>query len=518
MRHGSANCADPWHPFFERWAPAGAVLLLLGVSLVVVWGVRYLPMQDYPQNLFQAKLTGEVLSGHGVGVVEGEVYGVHVKATYSVFFLVVWVCEWVMPLWAAGKCAVSLYFVLTAAAAWRLMRFTGREGRPGWGALLLFPATFNPIYYLGFLHFLYAMPLLVMALLHLLETAESGWSARRVMVQGLWLGLLLCVHPFAVVMYGLAAGTWALLSVREGKRWRRLGVGLAMAAGVGGVWAVVGWLGKPGAVSGQGIYFQPMAKCAEFAVDLFVGLGGVGHPDWVSAALWCGCVGMVVWAGLQRGVVDRRLMRDAVAAAMVMFAGVCFLPFGTTNASYLNVRMALGVYLLLAMAAGVVRLSGWRVVAILCATVLLDANAFAAQRRISGEVAEIEPMVAAMEGGARVLPLLFDRDAAGTDGYFFSLHLNDHFYYQVEKGGVSPYLLEAPREGRAPVFFRTGMQPAAPRAYFPTDFRWETYGAGYRYFLVRGGNESVYRYMERGATLRISSGKWRLYERRMNGA
>ena len=486
------------------------ILLFLALSLGVVWGLRFLPLQDYAQNLFQAELTGRVLSGHGV---ESAVYQVQLKPTYSAFYVAVWLFGSVMPLEMAGRAAVSLYLVLVTVLALRLRRLGGTRGIAG--ALLLFPAAFNQIYLLGFFHYLYAMPLLVIALLQLLENGQRPWTWRRLVIHVAMLLLLLFLHPFALLVYAAVAGVWLAPGWNGGAQRSQVLIALGVAVALAAAWVVSGWIVRAGATDLGGIGFQSPVKNLRFLVYLFTGMRGPTAPDVPTLLLWLMTIGALIY-GAVRARARHPLVRPILAAIAVLVVMTLFSPFSTANSSYLNVRIVVPIYFLLAALVSLVPLKLPLRMAVACLSALLLANTWRVQMAMSRETAEIAPIVNAMAPGAAVLPLIFDRESPACDGYYFSSHLNDHFYYHLAKGGASPYLLEAPRNGRAPVSFKPGARPPAPDEYSPTEFRWEKYGAPYRYFLVRGGSESLYRYMEQQSALRAVSGKWRLYERRVH--
>ncbi len=484
------------------------ILLFLALALGVVWGLPFLPLQDYAQNLFQAQLTGRLLSGHGV---ESAVYQVQLKPTYSAFYVAVWLFGGVMPLEAAGRAAVSLYLLLVGVLALRLRRLGGTRGIAG--ALLLFPAAFNQMYLLGFFHYLYATPVLVIALLQLQEDGQRPWTWRPLVIHVAMLLLLLFLHPFALVLYAVVAGVWLVPGWNGGVRRSRMSTALGAAVALAGAWVVSGWIVRAGATDLTGIGFESPVKNLEFLVYLFTGMRGPAAPDAPTLVLWLMMIGALIYGAI-RARSRHPLVRPISAAIAVLVLMTLFSPFSTANSSYLNVRIVVPIYFLLATLVALVPLKLPSRMVLASLSALLLANTWRLQMAMARETAEIVPIVNAMEPGAMVLPLIFDRESPACDGYYFSPHLNDHFYYHLAKGGASPYLLEAPRNGRAPVSFMPGARPPAPDEYVPTDFRWEKYGAPYRYFLVRGGSPSLYRYMEQESVLRVISGKWRLYERR----
>ncbi|HVX84766.1 MAG TPA: hypothetical protein VH253_08115 [Phycisphaerae bacterium] len=497
----------------ERWAARAAVLLFSALSLAPVWGLKYLPIQDYPQNLFQASLVCDALDGKSTG----PFYEVHLHATYSAFFLLVWLFHFAISVWHAGKAAVSVYFLLTAAAAWRLLHAGERDGRPAWGALLLFPIAFNAVYFLGFFHFLYAMPLLLMALLDLRRAASTGWSVPRAALQLLYLLLLLMIHAFVLALYALIAAVW-LLDARLRRQPRaRFGLwpGLLLALGIVALGAAIdAGSAAAGLAHLNASDFASPSRSLEFLLTLFTGLNGPLHPDVPSLLAWLAIVAFfaaIAWTG--RRAAPGSLLLPALWACAALTLATFAMPFRIGSASYLNVRIAAALYLMLAVAAAGLTVPRRAILPLLLLCLAAGAANFRTQLAISRETAAIDPVIAAVPPGAPLLPLLFDPASPHADPFFFTPHLHDHFYIHLEKGGASPYLLEGPREQRAPLSLIPGtLPPAPPDIYRPFDFRRELH-AGFRYFLVRGGTPSLHRYMQTFARPLIASGPWTLYER-----
>jgi hypothetical protein len=497
----------------ERWAARALVVLFLALSLAPVWALRYLPIQDYPQNLFQASLVCDALDGKSTG----PFYDVHLHATYSAFFLLVWLFHFVVPIWQAGKAAVSVYFLLTAAAAWRLMAAAERDGRPAWGALLLFPAAFNAAYFLGFFHFLYAMPLLLLALLDLRSAARNGWTVPRAALQVFYLLLLLIVHAFVVALYLLVALVWLIHARARREPRARFGFwpGLVLAL----LAIFLGALVDAGSAAASLAHlhlsdFIPPWRSLEFVLTLFTGLNGPLHPDLPTLFLWLAIIVFFAAIAWTRGRAAKgSLLSPALWACLVLAVAILAAPFRIGSASYLNVRIAAALYLMLSAATAAIVIPRRAIVPLALLCLAAGAASFRTQLALSRETAAIDPIIAAMPPATPLLPLLFDPFSPRADPYFFDPHLHDHFYIHLEKGGASPYLLEGPREQRAPVSLVPGtLPPAPPDIYRPFDFRRELHG-GYRYFLVRGGTPSLHRYMQTFARPLASSGPWTLYER-----
>jgi hypothetical protein len=489
------------------------VLVLLCISLASVWAIPYLPLQDYPQHLFQAKLTAESLAGHPL---DNSAYQVQLKPTYSVFYLLVWAFHGLLALSDAGRASVALYFILIAWACWRTLWHTARGGIPGWGALFLFPIAFNQIYFLGFINFLLAMPLLWVMLLWLLEHRQQPWNLRSLLIHVGTLLVLLFIHPFAVIIGAMVIAAWVALGIRVPAQRRYFLIALAIAAIVIAGWLVCSHTSPTGAMTASRVVWDSPLRNASFMLELFTGMSAPTSPHPLTLLFWLASAAILLWAAFTspRIPAARLVAPFALAAILLLALAVLFLPFSAGGVGYVNVRITMIFYFFLALLAAHISLRPPQRTLLFLAIAGLVLQSIYMQYRASQEVAEIQPIIAAMQPNAAVLPLLFDRESAEMDGYYFSLHLNDAFHYQIEKGGLSPYLFD-PVNGQTPVSFCPGTQPPAPDIYLPTQFRWERFGpplAPYRYYLVRGGSPSLYRYMDQHAILQMTSGKWRLYE------
>ncbi len=486
------------------------LLFFLFLSLIPIWCNPYLPMQDYPQHLFQAKLTAAFLNHQSIPAP----YQVHLSPTYSAFYLLVWLFNFLLPLAAAGRLAVSAYLLLIALAAWKTLHFQTRDSTPNWPAFLLFPIAFNALYFLGFINFLYAMPVLFLILLYLLKYSDTPWTLPRLLLHFASLILLLFLHPFALVIEGLIITTWLLASLRSTQCRRYFLLAFLATAVVTGCYVFSTLLFPSGSESLTHFSFDSPLKNAGFLLNLFTGLRGISSPDRISLPLWISILAILLHGILKKRALpfSDRTLRYSLIAALILFLAILFTPFSAGTATYLNLRINMTLFFLLTLAATRVRIDKWPLFALRLAIGFLLLRSTQIQGRIGIETVELNPLIADMQPNAAVLPLIFDRESPEADGYYFSLHLNDAFYYQLEKGGITPYLWEAPAQGRTPISFLPNSQPPAPGDYTPDHFRWETLTYPYRYLLIRGGSPSLFHYLDLHATLRHSFAKWRLYE------
>ena len=479
-----------------------ATTALALVCMFPLWACAHPPLQDYPQHLFGAKLISQWLSPAGLSP---GVYQVQLNPNYSVFYLLVAMLQLALPLAAAGRAALSIYFVLTGLAAWRLVRL-GTPERPAWGGLLLFPLALNQFYYLGMIHYIYAMPLLFLALLDLHAAVLAGWTRRRALLHALLLVALFFVHPVALLVYVVVAALWLAVDFRDPLRRGRRAAVLAVAMGLGLVWFVTWALSAPPPGAPTQIVFSPVRENAIFLAYVFTGMRAHHGLDALTLLVYLVCAALTLGLAWRQGVTNGLLARLAGAALVLTVAIVLFGPFAY-RVPYVNLRWAPIGYFCLALLASLVRFPPRWAGLLLVLIVTLLALGVRKELAISRESAQLDPLITQMAPNQTVLPLVFDSASPECDAFDFSPHLHDHFSYSLHKGGVSPYVFGH----QTPIHLRPGAVPAAPGT--PVEFRWELHH-GYHYYLVRGGSEKLFAYMERQANLRGISGAWRLYENR----
>lgn len=481
-----------------------ALLLLMIAAAAPVWVLRYLPMQDYPQHLFQAKLVIQHLDGLPVD----PAYTVELHPTYSIFYLLVWLFAKIVPLAVAGRAAVTLYFLLMYLAARRVLWINGREAPPAYAAFLLAPLAINHAYYLGFLNYLYALPLVLLAWMDVLFALRSGWTRPRAIAHALLLVAIMISNAIALAMFLAVDLLWLLLVIVRAADRRRVGYSLTCAVGCVGLWTLM-------IRGGQGQGFAPawgsLLRNLEFWAMGFTGYRLRAGPHWITLLLWLAVPLALLFTGWKP---RRRLpLLLAGAGAGLLTLATLLGPFSSGGVGYVTLRMAEGAYLLLLLLAalGELPLLGGGIVALLAAG-LVTINTFQ-QAAISAETRDIEPLIARMAPGSTVYPQPIDPFTPQLDAYTFQIHLHDIYYYHLNKGGLSPYLFPTRSASGTPVAYAPGVHLPAPPQDNPR-FLWEIHGSAYRYVLIRGGTERIFNYLERGANFLEGSGKWRLYERR----
>jgi hypothetical protein len=485
-----------------HWAEP-VLLLLMAAAAAPLAFLRYLPMQDYPQHLFQAKLVSAWFGGQPVD----PFYQVHLHPTYSVFYLLVWLVGKAIGLRAAGRAAVGVYFVLMYAAARRVLWWRGREEGPAYAAFLIPALAINQAYWLGLLNFLYTLPLVLVAWMDVLQALRRGWSRRRAVLHALLLGAVMMTNVLGLLMHLVVVSGWLLAALRRRPWWRTLGFSWA----VGAAWLAC-WKFSGPTEEGHGfaLAFGRILRNAEFFALGFTGFRLRTGVHVVITAAWLAVL-LVVWvAGKRTAHRGERVLACAGALALLLIT--LFGPFSSGAVAYVSLRMAVGCSLLLVVGAATLLLNARAGAALAGLAALLVGLLMAQQWRISRETPSLEPLIARMDPGATVLPQMIDPSSPELDPFAFQVHLHDVYLYHLEKGGVSPYLFPSRAASGTPVSYAPGVVVPASLAGVPR-LPGQTERAPYRYLLIRGGNERVIGLMARGSTFVAASGEWRLYQR-----
>ena len=485
-----------------EWQVWWTLLGLFGVlALSPLWTARYPPMQDYAEHVFYA----HVLQHYdGPTLDYREYYTVALGARpYSAFYWITLLFARAFDLETAGKVTVSLYVVLTVLLVGRLAAWRGSR-QPGWGLLLFFPLLFHQEYYLGFTNYLLSLPLVLLVVVEQERLSEPVLDRRAMVRQFVWLVMLFFTHPFSLLVAAGMALLWGLWP--PPRTWRRvLGLTLpALACTVGG------WLSARSESLGHDVQWLPWGATVRYVALPLLGMQGIARASWAHLGLWL-AVGVSVSGALYQGSRGVRLNRLSVACGLAL-AGTMTLPFRVGGYTYVNLRLAVLAYFLLAWAAGSLDFRRWTRFVLASAAGGLLLLSLVKQALISRETEAIAPLFARMPPNMRVLPLIFDNDSPELDPEIFDPHLHDQRYYHVQVGGgFSPDLFETAVN---PIHYRKERRLPAPNAYLPARFSYQAHGRYYDFFLIRGAPDGFERWLGQRADTVARSGPWLLMRRR----
>jgi len=416
----------------------------------------------------------------------------------------------------AEKLLVSGYILLFLAGA----RFLAASVDParGWLAFLAFPLAYSQLFQMGFYNFCLGLALFLVAVGLWWRAREAPGLGLAVRLNGVllitWLAHLV-THLAALIALG---ALWLMTWRREG-RWggRRHLLHLVILApqAVLPLWFLAGrerdmtWTWIPREASVLWRYLLQMGSVFSL------------HHGTVRIGSLLGAAFLILLVLSVRGRLagERRLAwreEDAFLVVSILFAGLFFAaPDEGAGGSMLKHRLALVPPLVLLpwLAPGLGRRG--RAVAVAGLTVLALAHAAFLVHWYRGAGREIRELVAgtaAIAPGARVLPLLFDRDAAGWPGILG--HAFAHAAVEKELMDWDNYEAAA---GVFPVRFRPGVGwpdswtiEARPGDFDPGAFRDEI---DYIYCWKMRPGSGVERRIERHYALVAERGPARVYAR-----
>jgi hypothetical protein len=478
-----------------------------GVALLApFWVGRVVPLLDLPQHLAVVS----VLRHHG-----DPVWGFArffdtdwAKFTpYWTYYAITYVLSFFFSVETASRVYLSAYAL---AFPWAGIALARAFGRSPWLGLLAAPLALNTNLYFGFVNYGTG----VVLTLWLVADLENGLGAEhfRGRRHTLVAALLFFTHVQTFAFYVTAAAV--LAATRRDRppraRFRRAVVLLPTTAGLLAPW----------------LYLQALAPRDGSARYAFGRLGQLGarfaspleslralpraiagsfqdRSDLWLLAVWAALAGAALWphAGLRERPRARAALPSLLALAAYFAA-----PLSVTGQWNIGPRFAL-LAALFAIPLG--RATGARatIVGLLAVvlTVVVGGNAVRQHAAFDREAGAFDEAIAAIPRGVRVMPLVFENRGRVLEPWPY-LHLGQ--YAMVRRGGVT-----AANLGRYAPFPIRLLDPKSLPAldpFRPGDFRFETMGGGYDYFLVRGAPPASL--FPPGAAERVfSRGDWELY-------
>lgn len=484
-----------------------AAALLLGV--LPLWVSRHLPMVDLPQHLHLISALHRL--DDATTLYPRFLAARHELTPYLGYYYLVSALNWLLPLETANRLFLSAYVVGLPLSLAFLLRSLGR---PTWPSLLALPFAYGDSFAWGFVNYLASLPLALLCCGLFVRTLVDT-PKRRAWAAGL-AGCLVAVLLFHVqAFFFLALGLpWLLLTtpVPEDAGLRGLRARLkprvpALLGVVPGVLLFFLWvglrLGQPSEVApGQpwkawGPMLSPENLAwkgfAQNRAELLSVLANYFHDGSDRWGLYT--VGLVAAVALVAGLVARGPRTEGpVARFRVLGLGLLalalyfLLPFDIRGyIYYLNTRYAhLAAALLVAsvpVARGELRRPFlWASAA--CALVLafVLGSGF---RAFSREASEWDALVKATPPRPRVMGLVFN---AGSGVVRFPVFLHGAAVLARERGGITNFSFAL--TPHSPLRYLAPPPPTFPSEWRPHELDYETQGAFYDVFLVRGAHPS----------------------------
>ena len=499
--------------------PALFTALVVGFSLPIALA-EHPPMQDIPNHLAIVR----TLAAEDSDPAWGSHFENRLEAdAYSTYYLVCTALASRLGAEAANRIVLTLYAALLPTAFLALVL----SYDPGlrWNAIPAFLLVYSDLYLVGFTNYLLALPMLLAGAAVGVRIARSDATS--------WLAVLalaaLCTglyftHPFALAM--LLVVLAILVLSRRLRRQRLIALGAGLLPGVAlGLQRLVTTDLMPGPVLrlSPGLKIRYLLTTPLLALDAhrhwsFYSVGGLG-------LLLVGLVGYDLIRGRRTDGCSNteRWWHDRALAALVLFVIAYFaVPFNGANAMWFDLRLAVATWFLFLLALKPQFTRGILRRGVLVATCIVSLlGVWSLHRGFEREIAPLFEVIGHMKPSSRVLPIVanpssqvsqpfYVRDAAIP---YYSPYAHFGAYYNVEKGGESPFmtfhatLSWMPLGLRDPFYarsFRIG-EPFFPEVLLG---RLPITASHFDYILVRGMHPDVVHWVNEFASLEARAGEF----------
>lgn len=528
---------------------AGA--LVLAAAAAPFWAGRFLPLLDLPQHLGLAaavSASGDP-SSPWARYLEVDPWPV----PYWTFYGAMWLLAKAFPLEIAAKLVLSAYAAGLPLAAGFLLRSLGRD--PRW-AVLTAPLAFSTNLFYGFMPFLVATPLLLLAL-GLLDrhlAADRAVPGRSAALAATAVAVYLS-HPQPFLLLGFAAPILLGLHWR-GSRWAaRRFLPLLPAVGLFAAWVARAFVAprpdfqRPGyswhgRLWDLGMSWEPFRERIGRAMEHLFGSFSDRSDWWMGWALVAFLALSAVAARRRPEAGDasvkpplRARLRERRGEILTasFFLLWLVLPYSVRGQWYLAPRYLVFAALLApaclrAPADGPRR---WLLPGGAALALAFGANAALKVRAFQPEMDGLEEVLSRAEPGGRLAGLLFLHRIEGgavreieagpvrhpgldpdlprpAEQRISTLH-HAPAWYQVWRGGdLGMSFAGLPSN---PVRYRPGMKAPFPLEWRPERFDFEAMGPSYDWFLVRSAPPESAAEIARRAELVARSGRWELWRR-----
>ena len=205
-----------------RWVYL-ALAVMVALSLIPIWLFDYFPSQDGPVHINSVS----VLNDYQDNALYQRFYTEQWQLTANqAFFALYALLARVLPLELVQNLILSLYIIATPLAVLAALRLAG--GSP-YAALLVMPALYSLVLYMGFFSFCLSLGVFALVLgLYFYYVKRPSWQ-RAVMLAASLYGLYL-LHPLAALWAMVLIALYTLTDVLKTRHWRKTWVMLACLA------------------------------------------------------------------------------------------------------------------------------------------------------------------------------------------------------------------------------------------------------------------------------------------------
>lgn len=464
----------------------------------------YPPMVDLPQHVGAVAVIESVLMGdHPYAMLLDMTW----LTPYWLGYLLVWLVGQIFGYVWGAKIVIAAAIWCFVLACRAIRRYVGAPHVLDW---LLVVVPFGFAFEWGFLNFLIALPLGVLALLQYFRFLDG--QSRWWVVSGFF-ALLFFAHVLVTAFFGAVC---LLVSMRKERALKQVLISwlpLMVVIPLGVLWVLTNF--KPSIGAG------PWEMGVHRFYQLFPNVFSLSFT-WVNAAVSLGLL-LVPFLFGARFV----FQFDKAGPFLFYLLFMLFFPnylFG----NYFTYNRFNSVGLVLYFLAfdfslkqvGLQRVQNFvGIVVPLIACVFLGRN-IAIAIGYDRESGSFQPVVEAMEPNQRVLGLIAARESAF---YKAPVYLHYQLWYQAEKGGLADFNF-AYWPGLNLTYKRTDLPPVDDSfPWYPASFDWDRHNAvQYRYFVVKGGDDFAAHVLGKHVdkvSLIMKVNDWFLFEnRRYSGA
>ena len=478
--------------------------------LFLISFTSYLPMQDFPQHLFQAL----VYAIRGTDHFWNNFFETHVSfGPYSFFYYFVsFFYQLSGSIFFAGKLFVSFSFILFIYMLYRIILFLKKEGSP-WVVLLGVPVFFNQTYYLGFTNYIFSIPLLMLLVFELFHISfvkrEISWLKGTLLSLGHL--LLFLSHPYCLIFYLVLSSAFLIFLLIQKKPLSKVFFLPFFTFLTLVLWGV-SLFDFSLAFSQGGRFFSwwSFETSSEFFFLFFFNQNYLGKFSFLIATLWV--VVFLFYLFFLFKMKNRNSPYFVFSLGLFFFFFILYwsLPtFVKPSFSYFNARMAPFVYISALMVLSLVKVPRFVSFFVVIFFLWQSYGIYSLHVKVSEEISEIEKVSKLLPKEAVFLPLGVDSRSSFMDfKFYYEFYKHLPYYHHLLTGsGLSFFLFKNPLQA---LQIKKGIRvPPVPRSY--RQFRWDLYEKFYHFILMRGDESWIVESMPYDFEVIGESGKWKLF-------
>jgi hypothetical protein len=389
-------------------------------ALCVLWIPKYLPLSDLPQHAAQISIWKHI---------DDPAYGfrdVFELQYFSPYLLGYGLARLFAELFSV---LVALKLVLTLSVLglpWSLWRLLEASRGDRWWSLVGFPLAFGYSFLWGFFSYIVALPLGVLYLAFVVESARS-FSTRRAVLLAAFTTLLFGAHLIVFALCGLSAAALLALSAKS----LRDALVRLWPLAVGAVVALT-WMSRyqKGRASVPNVFDYGLGRLVEAPALL------LGYPD-DTPSLLVALLLMVLFLASGVKLAERRERWIPLGVWACAYMAV---PRDYNNVAFLYPRLAtlLVPFAIVATEQGRPRFPAHLTRGALTSIALVwMAFVFIGFAGFDSDARQFDVVMSKMEPNKRIRSLVFERGGEYTPGGVPFLHFPA--WYQTEKGGTDNY-------------------------------------------------------------------------------